>query len=232
MVLWSIGNEVGEQFTGTNGAAVGKQLNDIVHEEDPTRPTTTAMNWAQPTNPLPATVDIIGLNYQGAGVRKAPGQYPAFHEHFPDKTIFGSETASALSSRGEYIFPVADTNSAAVGLNSGEDRSRHQVSAYELYSAAFGSSADRVFASQESHPYVAGEFVWTGWDYLGEPTPFDTSRSSYSGIIDLTGFKKDRFYLYQSHWRPDFPMAHILPALDLAGARRTSHSRPRLHFRR
>ena len=85
------------------------------------------------------------------------------------------------------------------------------MSAYELYCAPFGSSPDRVFASQESHPYVGGEFVWTGWDYLGEPTPFDSSRSSYSGIIDLAGFKKDRFYLYQAHWRPDFPMAHILP---------------------
>ena len=125
--------------------------------------------------------------------------------------IFGSETASALSSRGEYFFPVTTNNSAAVGTGSGEDPVRHQVSAYELYSAAFGSSPDRVFASQEMHPYVAGEFVWTGWDYLGEPTPFDSSRSSYSGIIDLAGFKKDRFYLYQAHWRPDFPMAHILP---------------------
>jgi beta-galactosidase len=85
------------------------------------------------------------------------------------------------------------------------------VSAYELHAAAFGSSADKVFASQEKHPYVGGEFVWTGWDYLGEPTPFDQSRSSYSGIIDLAGFKKDRFYLYQAHWRPDYPMAHILP---------------------
>ena len=81
----------------------------------------------------------------------------------------------------------------------------------KLYYAAFGASADKVFASQEQHPYVGGEFVWTGWDYLGEPTPFDSSRSSYSGIIDLAGFKKDRFYLYQAHWRPDFPMAHILP---------------------
>jgi beta-galactosidase len=85
------------------------------------------------------------------------------------------------------------------------------VSAYELYHAAFGASADKVFASQEKHPYVGGEFVWTGWDYLGEPTPFDSSRSSYSGIIDLAGLKKDRFYLYQAHWRPDLPMAHILP---------------------
>lgn len=211
VVMWSIGNEVGEQFTGTNGAAVGKELCAIVHDEDPTRPATTAMNWAPPTNPLPATVDVIGLNYQGAGIRSIPGKYPAFHEKFPDKLIIGSETASALSSRGEYTFPVTNANSAPVSRASGEDPSRHQVSAYELYCAAFGSSADKVFASQEEHPFVGGEFVWTGWDYLGEPTPFDSSRSSYSGIIDLAGFKKDRFYLYQAHWRPDFPVAHILP---------------------
>jgi beta-galactosidase len=211
VVIWSIGNEVGEQFTGTNGAALARQLTDIAHEEDPTRPTTTAMNVARPASPFPAAVDAIGLNYQGAGIRGAPGQYPAFHEKFPDKLIFSSETASALSSRGEYLFPVAGGFGAAVGPNAGEDRSNHQVSAYELYFAAFGASADKVFASQDQHPYVGGEFVWTGWDYLGEPTPFDSSRSSYSGIIDLAGFKKDRFYLYQAHWRPDFPMAHILP---------------------
>jgi beta-galactosidase len=169
------------------------------------------MNWSQPTNPFSASVDVIGLNYQGAGIRGAPGQYPAFHEKFPDKPIVGSETASALSSRGEYLFPVAPGFGEAASAKSGEDRVRRQVSAYELYSAFFGASADKVFASQEQHPYVAGEFVWTGWDYLGEPTPFDSSRSSYSGIIDLAGFKKDRFYLYQAHWRPELPMAHILP---------------------
>jgi len=85
------------------------------------------------------------------------------------------------------------------------------VSAYELYTAPFGSSADKVFSSMDKHPYVAGGFVWSGWDYLGEPTPYYLARSSYFGIIDLAGFKKDRFYLYQSRWRPDFPMAHILP---------------------
>jgi beta-galactosidase len=75
----------------------------------------------------------------------------------------------------------------------------------------FGSSADKVFAAQDKHPFVAGEFVWSGWDYLGEPTPYYSSRSSYFGIIDLAGFKKDRFYLYQSRWRPEFPMVHTLP---------------------
>ena len=211
VIMWSIGNEVGEQFGGADGAALAKQLNDLVHEEEPTRPTTTAMNVARPGSPFAAAVDMDGLNYQGAGVRTAPGQYQAFHASFPDKMIFSSESASALSSRGEYVFPVTTNTSAAVGPNSGEDRTRHQVSAYELYAAAFGSSADKVFASQGKNPFAGGEFVWTGWDYLGEPTPFDSSRSSYSGIIDLAGFKKDRFYLYQAHWRPDFPMAHILP---------------------
>jgi beta-galactosidase len=211
VIMWSIGNEVGEQFTGASGAALAKELSDLTHGEDPTRPTTTAMNVARAGSAFAAAVDLDGLNYQGAGIRGAAGQYPAFHESFPDKMIYSSESASALSSRGEYVFPVTTNISAAAGPNSGEDRTRHQVSAYELYAAAFGSSADKVFASQEKNPFAGGEFVWTGWDYLGEPTPFDSSRSSYSGIIDLAGFKKDRFYLYQAHWRPDFPLAHILP---------------------
>jgi beta-galactosidase len=106
VIMWSIGNEVGEQFTFASGANVAKELVSIVREEDPTRLTTTAMNWAGPTNPFTATVDLIGLNYQGAGIRRIPGKYPEFHAQFPDKMIFSSESASALSSRGEYIFPV------------------------------------------------------------------------------------------------------------------------------
>jgi beta-galactosidase len=85
------------------------------------------------------------------------------------------------------------------------------VSAYDLYTAAFGSSPDKVFGALDHHPFVAGEFVWSGWDYIGEPTPYYAARSSYSGVIDLAGFKKDRFYLYQARWRPELPMAHILP---------------------
>jgi len=222
VILWSVGNEVGEQYTGEAGAAVAKELVNIVREEDPTRPTTTAMNWAKPDMPLPAAVDVISLNYQGEGIRqepefegtdriRTPPQYPAFHAKFPDKVIFGSETASAFSSRGVYLFPVSPLISAPVRDGRGGDSRSHHVSAYELHAVDFGSTADKVFASLDRHPFVAGEFVWTGWDHLGEPTPYYSSRSAYCGIIDLAGFKKDRFYLYQSRWRPDLPTAHILP---------------------
>ena len=222
VILWSIGNEVGEQYTGEEGAALAKRLHDIVREEDPTRPTTTAMNFAKPDMPLPAAVDVVSLNYQGEGIRqeqefegtdriRTPPQYPAFRRRFPDKVILSSETASAFSSRGVYLFPVSKEVSAPVRDGRGGDSRSRQVSAYELHAVDFGASADKVFGSLERHPYVAGEFVWTGFDYLGEPTPYYDSRSSYSGIIDLAGFPKDRFYLYQAHWRPDHPMAHILP---------------------
>jgi beta-galactosidase len=137
--------------------------------------------------------------------------YPAFQKQFPDKLIVSSETASTLSTRGTYLLPVVNGISAPVSDSTGGDPNRRYVSAYDLYTAAFGASPDKVFATQDKHPYVAGEFVWSGWDYLGEPTPYYSARSSYSGIIDLAGFKKDRFYLYQSRWRSDYPMAHILP---------------------
>jgi len=211
IIMWGIGNEVGEQYTGEDGAALGRELVAIAHQEDATRPVTTAMNWAKADMPLPGTVDVLGLNYQGSGIRTLPGQFPAFHAAHPGKAILHTESASALSSRGEYQFPVPGVSSAAVRPGAGGDPATRQVSAYELFAADFGSSADRAFAALDQHPYTAGEFVWTGFDYLGEPTPYYDARSSYSGIIDLAGFKKDRFYLYQSRWRPDLPMVHILP---------------------
>jgi beta-galactosidase len=222
VILWSTGNEVGEQYTEEGGVAVAKRLHDIVKEEDPTRPTTASMNFAKPPMPFPGVADVISLNYQGEGIRNAPAYahlqgittsplYPSFQEAHPDKLILSSENAAALSSRGAYIFPVFDGISAPVSDSTGGNPETQQVSAYELYTAPFGSSADKVFASLDRHPYVGGGFVWSGWDYLGEPTPYYDARSSYYGIIDLAGFKKDRFYLYQSRWRPDHPMAHILP---------------------
>lgn len=222
VVVWSVGNEVGEQYSGEEGAEVAKRLYHIAKEEDDTRPVTSAMNYAKPDMPFPQIFDIVSLNYQGEGIRDAPAyghlkgirtspQYPAFHKKFPDKLILSSETASDLSSRGFYTFPVFAGVSAPVSQGIGGDSLLHQVSSYDLYTAQFGASPDKVFINQDKNTFVAGEFVWTGFDYIGEPTPYYSARSSYSGIIDLAGFKKDRFYLYQSRWRPDFPMAHILP---------------------
>jgi beta-galactosidase len=222
VIIWSTGNEVGEQYTGEQGAVLGKQLSDIIKEEDSTRPTTSAMNWAKPDMPFPQIMDIISLNYQGEGIRQDPmfeetdrirtkPLYDAFHKRFPDKMILSSETASAASSRGIYLFPVTQDISSPIRDGRGGDSSIHQVSSYELYAVDFGSSVDKVFSSLDHHPFVAGEFVWNGFDYIGEPTPYYEARSSYTGIIDLAGFPKDRFYLYQSQWRPDLRMAHILP---------------------
>lgn len=223
IIAWSYGNEVGEQYTDSEGARIAKMLADIVKEEDPTRPTTASMNYAKPDMPFSEVMDVITLNYQGEGIRDAPAYqhltgirttplYPSFHEKYPNKMIISSETASTLSSRGSYFFPLTDAFSAPVEKNKGGgDEKLEEVSDYGLYTAQFGASPDKVFKTQDEHPYVSGEFVWSGFDYLGEPTPYYTARSSYSGIVDLAGFKKDRFFQYQSRWMPDFPMVHILP---------------------
>jgi len=222
VIIWSFGNEVGEQYTDNEGAAVAKRLYYFVKDEDSTRPTTLAMNFAKSDMPLPKVPDLIGLNYQGEGIRQSPEfegterirtapQYDTFHTQFPNKLIFSTETASAFSSRGIYLFPVSKEISSPMRDGRGGDSKTCQVSSYELYAVDFGSSADKVFSTLDMHPFVAGEFVWNGWDYLGEPTPYYEARSSYSGIIDLAGFTKDRFYLYQARWRPDYPMVHILP---------------------
>lgn len=223
VIIWSFGNEVSEQYSGDAGASVARVLHNIIKVEDPTRPTTSAMNFAKPNSDLPKEMDLISLNYQGEGIRVDPAYshltgittqplYADFHSTFPDKVIMSSENASALSTRDTYLFPVTEGWSSPVSNGTGGDDANQYVSAYEFYTADFGSSPDKVFADMDQHqPYAAGGFVWSGWDYLGEPTPYYSSRSSYSGIIDLAGFKKDRFYLYQSRWKPELPMAHILP---------------------
>ena len=222
VILWSYGNEVGEQYTGEAGASIARELHEIITDEDSTRPATSSMNWAKPDMPFPDVMDVISLNYQGEGIRNTPEfegtnrirtnpQYSAFHTKFPGKVILSSETASTFSSRGIYLFPVSQENSGPVRDGRGGDSKIRHVSSYELYAVDFGSSPDKVFGSLERNPFVAGEFVWTGWDHLGEPTPYYESRSSYCGIIDLAGFKKDRYFLYQANWRPELPLAHILP---------------------
>jgi beta-galactosidase len=222
VIMWSFGNEVGEQYTAQEGATLAQELSNIIREEDNTRATTSAMNYAKPDMPFPGTMDIISLNYQGEGIRNTPEfegttrirtepMYQAFHTKFPGKVVLSSEAASAFSSRGVYLFPVSAEISNPVRDGRGGDSKIRQVSSYELYAVDFGSSADKIFKYQDQNPFVAGQFVWTGWDHLGEPTPYYESRSAYCGIIDLAGFKKDRFYLYQSYWRPELHMAHILP---------------------
>jgi beta-galactosidase len=200
VVLWSIGNEVPDQGT-PEGLTIATELSRIVHEEDPTRPTGGGFNAVQSGyNGIQKTVDVFGYNYK-------PTEYPKFRQANPAIPIIGSETASTVSSRGEYVFPVSNDKKDGRGDN--------QVSSYDLYAPPWAWPPDVEWKGLDQSPFVGGEFVWTGFDYLGEPTPYGNgqspSRSSYFGILDLAGLKKDRFYIYQSRWRPELPMAHILP---------------------
>jgi beta-galactosidase len=214
IISWSVGNELPEQRNST-GTETARTLQDMAHEEDPTRQVTVGLNNANASTGIAGVMDIIGLNYQGEGKGNSwVSTFPGFKEGFPEKMIWSTESASTLSTRGKYLFPVTANKSAIVGggPSEGGDPENNIVSSYDLYAPEWAASPDKVFEQQDRHPYVAGEFVWTGFDYIGEPTPYDnSSRSSYFGIIDLAGFKKDRFYLYQARWRPDHPMAHILP---------------------
>jgi beta-galactosidase len=226
IILWSTGNEIGEQ-ENEKFFPISVRLSEIVRSEDKTRLVTAACDRpAGGLNGFQKTVDVFGYNYK-------PMLYTKFRETNPDQPLYGSETSSCISSRGEYLFPVGNKKDGGIlGFH---------VSSYDLYAPPWAMPPDDEFKGQEQHPDVAGEFVWTGFDYIGEPTPFNQdltiltnfhdpvekakaeeelkklgaitppSRSSYFGIIDLAGFKKDRFYIYQAHWRPELPMVHILP---------------------
>ena len=227
VILWSIGNEIPEQGYQPLGWKIARHLSGIVHEEDPTRPTTSAFDKIESGyNGMQLAVGVPGYNYK-------PEEYPRFHELNPTLPLVSTETASCISTRGYYTFPVSGNLSEGMG--------DLQVSSYDLTAPPWATSPDREFRGQDQAPFNAGEFVWTGFDYLGEPTPYGfdpyvlqaikdpaeharmeergkelekiqvTSRSSYFGILDLAGLKKDRFFIYQSRWRPDLPMAHLLP---------------------
>ncbi|KAJ0116362.1 hypothetical protein J7T55_007342 [Diaporthe amygdali] len=214
VILWSIGNEIPEQRTA-DGAETARVLREIVHSEDPSRPVTMSFDQAQPGDTVADLMDVISLNYQGEGRGTSwASVFPGFHDTYPDKLIWTSESSAAVSTRGTYIFPVVGNKSQIVSDGQGGNSTSLQISSYELYAPVWATGPDKVFTQQDTYPYVAGEFVWSGFDYLGEPTPYDSfplARSSYFGIIDVAGFKKDRFYLYQSRWRPDLRSAHILP---------------------
>lgn len=211
IMAFSYGNEIVEQTTA-DGGATARELQAIVREEDPTRHTSIGINNAKAGSELANAVDIPGLNYQGEGRGTSfDSAYPSYHAAYPEKVLWSTESSSGVSSRGTFIFPVTSANSSDAKEGSGIDSANLLVSAYELYAVSWGSSPDKVFGMQDKFPYVAGEFVWTGWDYLGEPSPFDTkARSSYFGIIDLAGFKKDRFFLYQARWRSDLVSSAIV----------------------
>lgn len=216
VIMWSIGNEILEQRE-KEGYKVAQMLSDICHDEDPTRPTTAGFNyWPGPyKNGMAAAVDIVGINYK-------PWQYDNIVSMMPEGTIFyGSETSSMTSSRGVYHLPIEHDFQRETG----------HVSSYDVVTGPFWAyPPDIEFDAQEQHPEFLGEFIWTGFDYLGEPTPYGgrdnstngywnddwPSKSSYFAPVDLSGHKKDRFYLYQSQWTEE-PMVHVLPHWNWEG---------------
>ena len=226
VIMWSIGNEMPDQTTD-QGIIIARNLTAYCHDEDPTRPASLGCNKRDAVfRDIVNQVDIFGLNY----FHKT---YPVFKEQNPTRRYHASETSSATSSRGEYFFPVT--------TDANDSRSSFQLSSYDMTTVGWGCSPEAQFKMNEEYPFMSGEFVWTGFDYLGEPTPYNKdltnllnfsdpkelekarkeleelgkikapSRSSYFGIVDLCGFPKDRYYNYKSYWRPDVPTVHILP---------------------
>jgi len=206
IVMWSSGNEVPDQW-GSEGVKRAKWLQDIFHREDPTRPVTVGMDQVKAVmeSGFGAILDIPGLNYR-------VHLYEEAYKKFPQGFILGSETASTVSSRGIYKFPVEK--------GSMKQYNDFQSSSYDLEYCSWSNLPEDDFILQDDKPWVIGEFVWTGFDYLGEPTPYDEkwpSRSSYFGMIDLAGIPKDRYYLYRSRWNTKAETLHILPHWNWEG---------------
>ncbi|MGQ8336763.1 DUF4982 domain-containing protein [Sunxiuqinia sp. A32] len=206
IVMWSAGNEVPDQWV-SDGVKRLKWLQDIFHREDPTRPVTVGMDQVKAVmeSGFGAILDIPGLNYRDH-------LYEEAYERFPQGFVLGSETASTVSSRGVYKFPVVN--------EPGKTYPDLQCSSYDLEYCNWSNIPEDDFILQDDKPWVIGEFVWTGFDYLGEPTPYDDywpSRSSYFGICDLAGLPKDRYYLYRSRWNTKDETLHILPHWNWEG---------------
>ena len=215
VVMWSIGNEILEQAHKTKGREIAHKLADICRDEDSTRPVTAGFNYypAPINNGLAEALDVVGWNYK-------PRKYEEVVEKHPDWIVYGSETASTVSSRGTYHLPIEKY----------EKHESLQITSYDFIGPPWAYPPDIEFEALEKTPNNLGEFIWTGFDYLGEPTPYggkDNStngywngdwpaRSSYFGAVDLCGLPKDRFYLYQSQWTTA-PMVHVLPHWNWKG---------------
>lgn len=201
VIMWSIGNEVPSQCTA-DGYKTAAFLQSICHREDPTRPVTCGMDQVNCvlSNGFAAQLDIPGINYRTF-------RYKDCYEQLPQGLVLGSETASTVSSRGTYHFPVEKAFSVM--------HPDHQSSGYDMEACNWSNIPDVDLALAEDYPWTLGQFVWTGFDYLGEPSPYDTdawpNHSSMFGIIDLASIPKDRYWLYRSIWNTESPTLHIVP---------------------
>ena len=209
VVMWSIGNEVPSQW-GPDGISELMMLQDLIHQLDPTRPVTCGMDQigAVLENGFAAALDIPGFNYK-------PQHYDKAYEKLPQKMILGAETASTFSSRGIYYWPVIYRGQVLVY------HPENQSNSYDNENASWSNVPDLDFIMDDDKEWMIGQFVWTGFDYLGEPTPYDTdawpSHSSVFGIFDLASLPKDRFYLYRSLWNKEDHTLHVLPHWNLEG---------------
>ena len=209
--MWSIGNEVMEQWTNgdSTAAPIARELAAIVRALDPTRPITQAANNGSPQNPVfhAGALDLLGHNYHHEVWAEFPVQYPG-------AKFLITEAMSALNSRGVYEQPsdsVASYETPYVKNHGPQPNKNYRLSSYDNRKAFWGSLHEESLRLFERYPFLSGMFVWQGIDYLGEPTPYEwPARSSYFGVADLAGFPKDPFYLYQSVWTEQ-PMLHLLP---------------------
>jgi beta-galactosidase len=205
--VWSIGNEIGEQYskTDTSGRNIARELAAIVRSMD-NRPITSANNDPSKNNNLIASgaLDLIGYNYHEF-------DYAKFHERFPGKKFIATETTSGLETRGYYEMPSDSIRIWPPQWDKPLIREGNNVSAYDNTRPPWGSTHEATWKVMKKYDHLSGMFIWTGFDYLGEPTPYSwPSRSSYFGVIDLAGFPKDVYYMYQSEWT-DKPVLHIFP---------------------